>query len=248
LGDLHTGDTLKVGITKTITTTILSHYEAVDFDNSTWGEAKNDAESRGGYLATVSSIEEWDKILQVSPMNDPRYMWLGATDENSPGVWEWITGEPWSFELWATGEPNDTGTCLHKLSDSGLWNDTYDYARYLNSGYILERDVTETTETESHLSLINLPWSDLHATIMQVAQARAQNGAEQMRLQMAADLNSANIVNMEQALSRIQDVDIAQTASDLARTKVLIDAGTAMSAQANASQQSILRLIDSGRF
>jgi flagellin len=71
---------------------------------------------------------------------------------------------------------------------------------------------------------------------MQVGQTRAQNGAEQMQLRMAADLNSTNIVIMEQALSRIQDVDIAQTTSDLARSKVLIDAGSAMSAQANTSQ------------
>jgi len=71
---------------------------------------------------------------------------------------------------------------------------------------------------------------------MQVGQTRAQNGAEQMQLRMAADLNSTNIVIMEQALSRIQDVYIAQTTSDLARSKVLIDAGSAMSAQANTSQ------------
>ena len=89
----------------------------------------------------------------------------------------------------------------------------------------------------------DLPWSDLHSTIQQVANARAQNGAEQMQLQMAADLNATNTVNLEQALSKIQDVDIAQVTSDLARTKVLIEAGTAMLAQANQSTNSILKLI-----
>jgi len=68
-----------------------------------------------------------------------------------------------------------------------------------------------------------------------------------MRLQMEADLNATNTTNLESALSRIQDVDIAQTSSDLAKTRVLIDAGTAMSAQANSSQQSILKLLDSTR-
>ena len=64
-----------------------------------------------------------------------------------------------------------------------------------------------------------------------------------MQLQMAADLNAINTVNLEQALSRIQDVDIAQVTSDLARTKVLIEAGAAMLAQANQSTDSILKLI-----
>ena len=64
-----------------------------------------------------------------------------------------------------------------------------------------------------------------------------------MQLQMAADLNATNTVNLEQALSRIQNVDIAQVTSDLACTKVLIEAGTAMLAQANQSTDSILKLI-----
>jgi flagellin-like hook-associated protein FlgL len=94
------------------------------------------------------------------------------------------------------------------------------------------------------VSLINLPWSDLHASIMQVAQARAQNGAEQMRLEMAGDLNSTNILNMESAVSRIMDVDIAEESATLARSRVLQQAGTAMLAQANQSSQSILKLIE----
>ena len=118
----------------------------------------------------------------------------------------------------------------------GKWNDEY-FSTTMIYGYIQEKIK----------SILSLPWSDLHATIQQVANARAQNGAEQMRLQMEADLNATNTTNLESALSRIQDVDIAQTTSDLAKTRVLIDAGTAMSAQANSSQQSILKLLDSTR-
>ena len=102
-------------------------------------------------------------------------------------------------------------------------------------GYILEKTVV-------HLQ--DLPWSDLQSSIQQVANARAQNGAEQMRLEMAADLNSINILNMESAVSRIMDVDIAEESATLARSKVLQQAGTAMLAQANQSSQSILKLIE----
>jgi flagellin len=96
---------------------------------------------------------------------------------------------------------------------------------------------------ESYLSVRDLPWSDLQSSIQQVANARAQNGAEQMRLEMAADLNSTNILNMESAVSRIMDVDIAEESATLARSRVLQQAGTAMLAQANQSSQSILKLI-----
>jgi flagellin len=50
-------------------------------------------------------------------------------------------------------------------------------------------------------------------------------------------------VNLESANSRIIDVDIAKESSNLARLNILQQAGTAMAAQANQSQQSILALL-----
>lgn len=55
---------------------------------------------------------------------------------------------------------------------------------------------------------------------------------------------STNILNMESAVSRIMDVDIAEESATLARSRVLQQTGTAMLAQANQSSQSILKLIE----
>jgi len=52
-----------------------------------------------------------------------------------------------------------------------------------------------------------------------------------------------NKVNLESANSRIADVDIASEGANLARLNILQQAGTAMLAQANLSQQSILKLL-----
>jgi flagellin-like hook-associated protein FlgL len=215
--------------------------------NFTWHQAKADAEARGGHLVTITSEEEWQKVLLKAPASDSSNLWIGATDENNEGQWEWVTGEPWSYTnwgIWDVAAPNNYQGSEHYghiFSNTSYWNDyPNDTSVYgLNGfGYILEKPVVH---------LLDLPWSDLHASIQQVANARAQNGAEQMRLQMEADLNATNTTNLESALSRIRDVDIAQTTSDLAKTRVLIDAGTAMSAQANSYQQSILKLLDSTR-
>jgi flagellin-like hook-associated protein FlgL len=67
-----------------------------------------------------------------------------------------------------------------------------------------------------------------------------------MQLRTAADLNAVNTINLQQALSRIQDADIAQVTSDFARTKALIDAGATISSQAKAAYESILLRIYSG--
>jgi flagellin len=72
---------------------------------------------------------------------------------------------------------------------------------------------------------------------------RASLGAFQNRLLAAVDNLSTNSVNLGQSRSRIMDADYAQTTSELARTQIIQQASTAMLAQANASQQSVMQLI-----
>jgi flagellin len=83
----------------------------------------------------------------------------------------------------------------------------------------------------------------IQTQIQNLANLRANNGAEQSRLTFAADMLSINKINLEAANSRIIDVDVAAESSQLARFNILQQAGTAMLAQANQSTQSILRLI-----
>jgi flagellin len=85
--------------------------------------------------------------------------------------------------------------------------------------------------------------STITAAIQNLATLRATNGSEQSRLTFAADMLSINKVNLESANSRIADVDIASESANLARFNILQQAGTAMLAQANMSQQSVLRLL-----
>jgi flagellin len=254
LGDLHVEDALTIGNTIKYVTTAAKVFEMV-YGNFTWNAARLDAISRGGHLATITSESEFQEICNQVPEFDSGIArpWLGGTDEGAEGNWRWITGEPWNYTRWTSDSPNNAAGNQNYLwsgwQHKQLWDDTTEAGGDLSSGlppvsdYLLEKEVTKTVEIKNYLSIVFLEWSDLHATIQQVANARAQNGAEQMQLQMAADLNATNTVNLEQALSRIQDVDIAQVTSDLARTKVLIEAGTAMLAQANQSSKSILSLV-----
>ncbi len=50
-------------------------------------------------------------------------------------------------------------------------------------------------------------------------------------------------INVEAANSRIKDLDIASESTDLSKNNILLQASTAMLAQANASQQAVLALL-----
>ena len=91
--------------------------------------------------------------------------------------------------------------------------------------------------------LDDLTLADLTATIQNVATFRAENGAEQSRLGFAGELLAINKANLEAASSRIVDVDVAAESTQLARWNTLVQAGTAMLAQANQSSQAVLRLL-----
>ena len=81
------------------------------------------------------------------------------------------------------------------------------------------------------------------AELAAIAEARATNGAEQSTLGYYAELNSAAKGNFEAAASVIVDVDVAAESTQLARWNTLVQAGTAMIAQANGSTQAALTLL-----
>lgn len=81
------------------------------------------------------------------------------------------------------------------------------------------------------------------ADIQTIATLRAQNGAAQSTLGFYSEINTSAKANFQSAISRIVDVDVAEESTQLARWNTLVQAGTAMVAQANATTQGVLTLL-----
>lgn len=126
------------------------YYEQIAY-NGNWFEAKQRAESMGGYLVTITSKEEnlWiqNNIVTIVPgWINP---WIGLyQDKNDPdysepaGGWKWVTGETFLYSNWRSGEPNNGGNTEqagqiygtpHEL---GLWNDFEE--NVANTHFIME--------------------------------------------------------------------------------------------------------------
>ncbi|MDE0820290.1 MAG: hypothetical protein OSA95_04170, partial [Opitutales bacterium] len=85
-----------------------------------WDDAKADAESRGGHLATVASAAEWTAAYEAAgpsfPQGDFVYdFWIGGLRASGDAAkpWEWITGEAWPYNRWLPNEP-DAATGQHE--------------------------------------------------------------------------------------------------------------------------------------
>ncbi len=135
-------------------------------------------------------------------------------------------GKTYEFQIGAyNGEDNivryvaDTNTTSSSLEIEGLSIDDKDYAR----------DSLEAIDTATG----------------KIAQARAQFGAIQSRLQSVSNNADVQIENLSAAQSRIADTDVAKAVSEMVRSQVLQQFQSVVLAQANQLPQLALKLISS---
>jgi flagellin len=96
-------------------------------------------------------------------------------------------------------------------------------------------DLTSASSAQTFLTTVNTAMSYLN-------NQRAGIGAAQNRLGYAAATLSTTIENTTAAQSAIRDVDMASEMTNFTKNQILVQAGTAMLAQANSSPQLILSL------
>jgi flagellin len=89
----------------------------------------------------------------------------------------------------------------------------------------------------------NVVMQAVNQSLDKVAQTRATMGAVMNRLQHVID-NVTNVVTTSEASrSQIEDADYATASTELSRTQIMQQAATAVLAQANTDQQTVLKLL-----
>jgi flagellin len=89
----------------------------------------------------------------------------------------------------------------------------------------------------------NTAITTLDAALTQISKLRSDVGALQNRLELTVEALQTSAENQTAAESRIRDADFAAETSRFTRNQVLVQAGTAILAQANTSTQIALQLL-----
>ena len=118
----------------------------------------------------------------------------------------------------------------------GLDSATYGAGTIDAANGIDARDILDKTKA-------NLVIADMDNALSKINTFRATVGATINRLEYAVDNLSNVSQNASASRSRILDADYASETTELARTQIIQQAGTAMLSQANQQAQSVLALL-----
>jgi len=149
------------------------------------------------------------------------------------GTTRTVTAEDVAFGATMGGalvDTDDIGT--NKVMEE---DDTY-YVPASAAGVAGGASVSTATNARSALALLDSALTAVNST-------RASLGAGQNRLQSVVNNLNTNVTNLTDAKSRIEDADFSAESTALAKAQILSQASTAMLAQANQSQQGVLKLL-----
>ncbi|XP_037543076.1 CD209 antigen-like protein E [Nematolebias whitei] len=95
--------------------------------SASWDQGREDCRTRGADLVVVNDADEQEFISIFSN----KIYWIGLTDKETEGSWEWVDGTPLDVTYWASGQPDDGGgnpkwgkeDCAQNGYHEKMWND-----------------------------------------------------------------------------------------------------------------------------
>ncbi len=205
--------------------------DTINADSSTTGlSASIDAESGNVRVASSEGLD----ILTETVTNGAATM---TVDSVIGGTAAGSTSDATSTATATMGTVQLDSTDAFTVADGGagaaaeIFSGT---ASTLNA--VEDVDIGTADGAQSAISVIDGALASINAS-------RADLGAIQNRLDSTiSNLNNIS-ENASAARSQIQDADFAQETSNMSRSQILQQAGTAMLSQANAAQQNVLSLL-----
>lgn len=229
-----------------------------------------DASTRENYMAEVNQLR--DQMIATlkeqfnghdlfqssfgSDQEDPLTVRLGADGQKtitlSQSNFSGGSSSPYTLDPNLSAPPGlNTGggtqtsywdTLLPSTSDIRLTGDTEAQADAKTLADLLAYDPSDPNAQtpQTSISIFSL---DLNAMLQDLADKIASNGSDQASLQLALSHMKDQSNNHLDAVSRIDDTDVAKEVVNLSRLNMQVETGAAMAAQANTSAALVLKLL-----
>ena len=91
-----------------------------------WDDAQSQAQQLGGNLVAINDAAE--EVWLHSVFGTSEQLWIGLTDSETEGQWQWVSGEAVTYTHWKQGQPNNYFNQDHAIlngSELGEWSDEH---------------------------------------------------------------------------------------------------------------------------
>ncbi|NWI90584.1 MRC1 protein, partial [Pitta sordida] len=90
----------------------------------TFSEAKKTCERSSGHLTSIGDRYEQAYLTSLTGLNSEKYFWIGLSDMEVQGSFEWVTGEDVLYTNWNAAMPGNEAGCvaLRTGNAAGLWD------------------------------------------------------------------------------------------------------------------------------
>jgi flagellin len=244
LADAINAHSANTGITAVLGATaaeiILTHQtgETIELKSLSLNNANTDATMKLTALDKFgNSIQSKDTTLSRASNSATAVITLGAGNTTTSKARGHVLGQ-----MTLNSIKSFTVTGDDTVAEEGFFDKNHKYTGQTSSGGTAQLSAVSSISVadQEHASDAI---SVLDAAIAKIDQQRADLGAISNRLSAVVDNNTSMVTNTEGSKSHILDTDFAVETTKLTRTQILQQAATSMLAQANASKQSVLALL-----
>lgn len=136
----------------------------------TWTAAEAEAVGLGGHLVTINDADEQQWIANTFlPLAGTHYLWIGLTDRDVEGTYQWVSGETSTYRNWQTGEPNNAVSGnynqdyahLYPTNDpaAGKWDDRSETEAAAATAYGIAEVIPGLASQVAILPAIEIAWT-----------------------------------------------------------------------------------------
>jgi hypothetical protein len=136
----------------------------------TWTAAEAEAVGLGGHLVTINDAAEQQWVANTFlPLAGTRYLWIGLTDRDVEGTYQWVSGETSTYRNWQLGEPNNAVSGnynqdyahLYPANDAaaGKWDDRSETEAAAATAYGIAEVIPGVASQVAILPAIEIAWT-----------------------------------------------------------------------------------------
>ena len=163
---------------------------------NSWTLSEAEAVSLGGHLVTINDAAEQAWVYSTFGANE---LWIGLTDRDVEGTFQWVSGETSTYRNWDPGEPNNAASGNYNQDYIHIYSNTYSNAS--KRGFWDDRSETESFALSFHGVVEVIPGMASQVSLFPAVEiAWTTQTTNSYQIQWSSSLNTNDWFNLGSAI------------------------------------------------